>query len=233
MADDASASPKISALTEQKWRRGGDWHRCADSQAKSPASASPTHCVMLKAKVEDQSRWGDTVHEHFKENSNPMTRSIPRPREGSGMWNCTNCACGKFWTKNLGRSRAKCSAFDQDGSASTSSLSWLKGCAKPKNGDKLFVISMDVASAFDAVRAEILCDALLERGASFSAAAMVRENLNLRCGPWLGHTQCAAVNLEVGSRQGGPRTPSEWNQLVATLVDELVRQWADRNPAVE
>ena len=50
--------------------------------------------------------------------------------------------------------------------------------------EKLFVISMDVASAFDAVRADVLGDALLERGASvFSDAAVVRENLNLRCRP--------------------------------------------------
>ena len=81
---------------------------------------------------------------------------------------------------------------------------------------------MDVASAFDAVRAEILGDALPERGASaFSAAAVARENLNLRCRPCLGHTQCAAINLEVGSRQGDPWAPSDW------------KLWAKRNPAVE
>ena len=97
-------------------------------------------------------------------------------------------------------------------------------------GEKLFVISVDVASDFDAVRAEILGDALLERGASvFSAAAEVRENLNLPC---LGHISNAPVALEVGSRQGGSRTPSGWNQLVATLVDELVHMWASRGPAV-
>ena len=40
---------------------------------------------------------------------------------------------------------------------------------------------MNVASAFDAVRAEIVRDALLERGASASsAAAVVRENLNFQ-----------------------------------------------------
>ena len=93
---------------------------------------------------------------------------------------------------------------------------------------------MDVASAFDAVRAEIFGDAPLQRGASaFSAAAVVRENLKLRCRPCLGHTQCASRNLEVGLRQGGSRTASGWNQLVATLVDErwcgcgpnAIRQW--------
>ena len=75
-------------------------------------------------------------------------------------------------------------------------------------GEKLCVVSMDVASAFDTVRAEILGEALLQRGASvFSAAAVVRENLNLRCRPCMGQIQCDLVELQVGSRQGGPRTP--------------------------
>ena len=56
--------------------------------------------------VEDQSRWGDTVHEHFEENSNPMTWSIPRPREGSG-------ATGYVWRSRastpLGNSVLSCS----------------------------------------------------------------------------------------------------------------------------
>ena len=86
---------------------------------------------------------------------------------------------------------------------------------------------------FDSVRAEILGDVLPERGASaFSATAVVRENLEFRCRPCLGHTQCAPLNLDVGMRQGGPRTPSGWNQLVAFLVEELLQLWNDRSPAV-
>ena len=62
-------------------------------------------------------------------------------------------------------------------------------------------MSMDVVSAFDSVRADILGDVLLERGASaFSAAVVVRENLALRCRPCLGHTQCAPISLDVGLR---------------------------------
>ena len=100
-------------------------------------------------------------------------------------------------------------------------------------GEKLFVVSMDVASGFDSVRADILGDVVLERGApAFSAAAVVRENLEFRCRPCLGHTQCAPISLDVGLRQGGPRTPSGWNQLVAFLVEELLQIWADRPPAV-
>ena len=48
----------------------------------------------------------------------------------------------------------------------------------------------------------------------------------------MGQNQSTPFELEVGSRQGGPRTPSGWNQLEATLVDELVGLWAGRDPAV-
>ena len=59
-------------------------------------------------------------------------------------------------------------------------------------GEKLFVVSMDVASAFDSVSAQVLGDALLERGATaISAAAAVRENLELRARPCFGvHKKC-------------------------------------------
>ena len=41
-------------------------------------------------------------------------------------------------------------------------------------GEKLFVVSMDMASAFDSVSAQVLGDVLLERGATtISAAAAV------------------------------------------------------------
>ena len=83
-------------------------------------------------------------------------------------------------------------------------------------GEKLFVVSMDVASAFDAIRPEILCD----------------ENLNLFCRPSFGHVSCEPVALEVGAWQGGPRTPSARNQLVAPLVDELLLLWSGRGSAV-
>ena len=99
--------------------------------------------------------------------------------------------------------------------------------------EKLFVISMDVASAFDSVRADILGDVLLQRGASaFSAAAVLRENLELRCRPCLGFTPCDSLSLDVGLRQGGPRTPSGWNQLVGFLVEEFLQLWSTRPPAV-
>ena len=44
----------------------------------------------------------------------------------------------------------------------------------------MFVVSMDVASAFDSVSAQVLGDVLLERGATVSTvAAAARENLDL------------------------------------------------------
>ena len=100
-------------------------------------------------------------------------------------------------------------------------------------GEKLFVVSMDVASAFDSVSAQVLGDVLLERGATIiSAAAAVRENLELCARPCMGFTKSPPFNLEVGMRQGGPRTPSGWNQVMAVLVEELSLLWAGRASAV-
>ena len=100
-------------------------------------------------------------------------------------------------------------------------------------GEKLFVVSMDVASAFDSVSAQVLGDVLLERGATVtSAAAVVRENLDLAARPCMGFTKSPPFNLDVGMRQGGPRTPSGWNQVMAVLVEELLLLWALRGPAV-
>ena len=94
-------------------------------------------------------------------------------------------------------------------------------------GEKLFVVSMDVASAFDSVSAQVLGDVLLERGATtISAAAAVRENLELRARPCLGFTKSASFRLDVGMRQGGPRTLSGWNQVMAVLIEELLQLWA-------
>ena len=70
-------------------------------------------------------------------------------------------------------------------------------------GEKLFVVSMDVASAFDSVSAQVLGDVLLERGATvISATAALRENLDLRARPCMGFTKSPPFNLDVAMRQG-------------------------------
>ena len=77
------------------------------------------------------------------------------------------CACGRCWTRNSDHSQISCLGSDQASSVWTLSPSWWKACAKPKSGaKKLFVISMDVASAFDSVITKMLGDVLLERGAT-------------------------------------------------------------------
>ena len=48
----------------------------------------------------------------------------------------------------------------------------------------------------------------------------------------MGFTKSPPFNLEVGMRQGGPRTPCGWNQVMAVLVEELLLLWANRGPAV-
>ena len=100
-------------------------------------------------------------------------------------------------------------------------------------GEKLFVVSMDVATAFDSVSAQVLGDVLLERGATITTvAAAVRENLDLSARPCMGYTKSPPFRLEVGMRQGGPRTPSGWNQVMAVLIEELLLLWANKEPSV-
>ena len=56
------------------------------------------------------------------------------------------------------------------------------------------------------IRSELMFWVMLERGASaFSAAAVVRKNLELRCRPCLGHTQCATLSLDVGLETRRPQ----------------------------
>ena len=100
-------------------------------------------------------------------------------------------------------------------------------------GEKLFVVSMDVATAFDSVSAQVLGDVLLVRGATITTvAAAVREKLDLSARPCMGNTKSPPFRLEVGMRQGGPRTPSGWNQVMAVLIEELLLLWANKEPAV-
>ena len=100
-------------------------------------------------------------------------------------------------------------------------------------GEKLFVVSMDVATAFDSVSVQVLGDVLLERGGTITTvAAAVRENLDLSARPCMGYTKSPPFRLEVGMRQGGPRTPSGWNQVMAVLIEELLLLWANKEPSV-
>ena len=74
-------------------------------------------------------------------------------------------------------------------------------------GEKLFVVSKDVASAFDSVSAQVLGDVLLERGATtiISSAAVVRENLELSGTSVFGvHKECF-VQLGRGHETGRPK----------------------------
>ena len=80
------------------------------------------------------------------------------------------------------------------------------------------------ASAFDSVGAQVLGDV----HTTISAAAAMRDNLELRARPCLGFTKSASFSLDVGMRQGGPRTPSGWNQVMAVLIEELLQLWVGR-----
>ena len=56
--------------------------------------------------------------------------------------------------------------------------------------------------------------------------------MDLSARPCMGFTKRFPFKLDVGMRQGGPRTPSGWNQVMAVLVEELLLLWAVRGPAV-
>ena len=145
-----------------------------------------------------------------------------------------SCACGKCWTKNSNHSRVRYLGSDRADNVWTLSSFLLESLPKAEEwGETLFVISMDVASACDSVRADFLGDVLLERGASaFSAAAVVRKKLGTPMSTVPGpHSMCPA-EFGRGFEARRPRTPSGWNQLVAFLAGELLQLWSDRSPAV-
>ena len=73
-------------------------------------------------------------------------------------------------------------------------------------GEKLFVVSMDVASAFDSVSAQVLGDVLLERGATVTTvAAAVRENLDLSAKAVYGIHEESPVQSGSGNETRSPK----------------------------
>ena len=161
------------------------------------------------------------------------------PTGGRSPWfphstKCMKCACGRFLDKELRPLPNQLVGF-RPGMQCLDIVSFLVESLRKADEwrEKLFVVSMDVASAFDSVSAQVLGNVLLERGATIiSAAAAVRENLELSARPCLGFTKSASFRLVVGMRQGGPRTPSGWNQVMVVLIEELLQLWAGRAPAV-
>ena len=72
-------------------------------------------------------------------------------------------------------------------------------------GEKLFVVSMDVATAFDSVSAQVLGDVLLERGATVATVvAAVRENLDLSARPCMGNTKSHSLQTGSGNETRRP-----------------------------
>ena len=101
-------------------------------------------------------------------------------------------------------------------------------------GEKLFVVSMDVARAFDSVSAQVLGDVLLERECYYHLCGGSGERTFGAPGTSVfgGSQRSASFSLDVGMRQGGPRTPSGWNQVMAVLIEESLQMWAGRALAV-
>lgn len=54
--------------------------------------------------------------------------------------------------------------------------------------------------------------------------AILRGTAGVSCRPRLGWVEGEPAPLEVGVRQGGPRTPSLWNRVLALAVTRLLQK---------
>ena len=82
------------------------------------------------------------------------------------------CACGKVLDKELKPLPRQLVGF-RPGLQCLDIVSFLVESLRKADewGEKLFVVSMDVATAFDSVSAQVLGDVLLERGATVTTVA--------------------------------------------------------------
>ena len=153
--------------------------------------------------------------EKFQRQTTSLKKDQKKGAQGSETTICTKCrkcACGRFWIKSSDHFRVSWWGSGPACSAWTLSLFWWKVCGKQTSGERSCLLS------------PWMWRVRLTR--------WERENLELRARPCLGFTKSASFSLDVGMRQGGPRTPSGWNQVMAVLVEELLRLWAGRAPAV-
>lgn len=73
----------------------------------------------------------------------------------------------------------------------------------------------------------LAAESLREEGAHPAHIAAMHEGMvGVRCRPRLGWVEGDLVPLEVGVRQGGPRTPSLWNSVLALAVNRLLQKRA-------
>ena len=113
----------------------------------------------------------------------------------------------RMWTKNSDPFRISWWGLGLVCSALISSLSWWKVCGKQTSREKSCSLSLWIwLSAFDSVSAQVLGDVLPEKGATtISAAAAVRENLELRARLCFGvHKKCF-VRFGCGHETGRPK----------------------------
>ena len=82
------------------------------------------------------------------------------------------------------------------------------------------VISLDIESAFDNTRPELAAKTLHQCGAPAElVCGLVRELTELEASPSLAFCRTRPVPYGKGARQGGPRTPALWNELVVAALE--------------
>lgn len=97
----------------------------------------------------------------------------------------------------------------------------------------LYIASLDIEGAFDAMRLEHVAPAIAARGAPPQlVAAIVREQLDQRSTPCVASRHGGSFVRERGCRQGAPRTPALWNHFLAGPMERLTQRWQDRGPSV-
>ena len=98
---------------------------------------------------------------------------------------------------------------------------------------ELYLASLDVEGAFDAMRAELLGAELEQRGAPASAVeAILAEMVGMEVTTQFAGSSAPPFFPRRGARQGGPKSPAAWNNFVAGKIEDLERSWGD-DPAIK
>ena len=93
----------------------------------------------------------------------------------------------------------------------------------------MYILSLDVAAAFDNMHLPMLDAELARAGVpAVLRLSLLRELSSLQALPTLGPHEGERVAYQRGVRQGGPRTPAAWNRLLQFPLQRLQEQWSRR-----
>ena len=94
----------------------------------------------------------------------------------------------------------------------------------------MFLVSLDILTAFDCIHHDVLIDSLVARGWELQRAlAAVKELSFLMATVTIPGTEPTdGVQYLKGGVQGGPNTPKDFNAIVETVLFEVVDKWLSR-----